>query len=59
MANQEEDTSGRAGQGTYRHDEDFWRDMLAQWRHSGGSIRPSAGRGSPFDSLAIYRGSHL
>jgi len=32
-------TSGRVGARYYRHDEAFWRDLLAQWRHSGGSIR--------------------
>lgn len=39
MAGQHEGTSGRAGARYDRHDEAFWRDMLAQWGHSGGSIR--------------------
>lgn len=39
MADQREGTSGRAGARYNRHDEAFWRDMLAQWGRSGGSIR--------------------
>ncbi len=39
MADQREGMSGRAGARYDRHDEAFWREMLAQWGHSGGSIR--------------------
>ncbi|KJK17980.1 hypothetical protein UB46_34425 [Burkholderiaceae bacterium 16] len=39
MADQREGKSGRAGARYDRHDEAFWRDLLAQWRNSGGSIR--------------------
>jgi hypothetical protein len=31
--------SGREGARYYRHDEAFWREMLAQWQDSGLSIR--------------------
>ncbi|KDP87766.1 hypothetical protein CF70_034535 [Cupriavidus sp. SK-3] len=39
MADQREGKSGRAGARYDRHDEAFWRDLLAQWRNSGGNIR--------------------
>lgn len=39
MANQREGKSGRAGARYDRHDEAFWRDLLAQWGRGGGSIR--------------------
>ncbi len=39
MADQREGTSGRSGARYDRHDEAFWRDLLAQWGNCGGSIR--------------------
>jgi len=39
MADQRGGKSGRFRARYDRHDEAFWRDLLAQWRSSGGSIR--------------------